>query len=134
MKKLERAIRNKKGFLLIELLISGIILASCIAAAMYLFKIGYQNLGRADKIYLFYSKLPTAVNYIKYLPEKEGVLELGDGINMIWKSEPIVKGLAMGQKESKEVPFKINLYKVTLILKSSEEEKRFTIMVFKYEQ
>ncbi len=134
MKGCKKKAKSKKGFLLVELLISGVILASCIAAAMYLFKIGYQNLDRAEKVYLVYSKLPLAINHIKVSSEKEGSLDLGDGVKLIWNSDLLAKGLAKGQNGSMEVPFKISLYRVNLTLKRKDDEKRYTLIVLKYEK
>lgn len=126
-------IKHDNGFILIEILISGIILASCIAAAMYLFKIGYENLGKADVIYLIHSKIPLAVNYIKASEKKEGSQDLGDGVKLQWKSEIIAKSIGKGQRDGKEIPFNIYLYRVNFIIKAKDEEKSYEAYILKYE-
>ena len=39
---------GEKGFLVLEVLIAGLILTASIAASMYLFKMGFANLERAN--------------------------------------------------------------------------------------
>ncbi|MEN2985836.1 MAG: hypothetical protein ABDH16_04190 [Thermodesulfovibrionaceae bacterium] len=126
--------KNHKGFVLIEILISGVILASCIAASMYLFKVGYQHLGKADNVYLIHSKIPLAINLIKASEKREGTEELGDGVILKWNSELISKSIASGQIEQREVKFYIYLYKVYFIIGNQDEQKSYEFYVVKHER
>lgn len=131
---MKSAMKNHKGFILIEILISGIILASCIAASMYLFKIGYQHLGKADNVYLIHSKIPVAINLIRASEKKEGIEDLGDGVSLRWKSELVAKSIASGQKDQKEIKFYIYLYKVYFTVGNQTEQKNYEIYLLKHEK
>lgn len=126
--------KNCKGFILIEILVAGIILASCIAASMYLFKVGYSNLGKAENIYLIHSKMPLALNILRFSEKKEGQEDLGDEVVLKWKSELLSKSVATGQKDQKEIKFYIYLYKIYFSLSNQNEEKNYEIYLLKYEK
>lgn len=126
--------KNYRGFILIEVLIAGIILASCIAASMYLFNVGYSNLGKAESIYLNHSKIPLALNILRFSERKEGIEDLGDRVILRWKSELLSKSVATGLKEQKETKFYIYLYKIYFNLDSKNEQKNYEIYVLKYEK
>ncbi|MBP1713304.1 MAG: putative rane protein [Deltaproteobacteria bacterium] len=53
-------IRRGKGFIVIEILIAGLILTSSIAATMYLFRMGFEYLERANQSNVLASKLTQA--------------------------------------------------------------------------
>jgi hypothetical protein len=124
--------KKAKGFILIEILISGVILALSVASAMYLFKIGYENIGRADDIYIIHSKFPLALNIIKSnLPDKKyGKEFLGDGVELNWKSEPISR-VAL---KSNEQNFYVYLFKVHFRLLYKEQEKAYEVFILSNEK
>jgi len=121
-----------KGFILIEILISGIILALSVASAMYLFKIGYENTGKADDIYIIHSKIPVALNTIKSnLPDKKYGREfLSDGVELNWKSD-LVSRTAL---KSQNATFYVYLFKVNFNLLFKEQQKDYEVFVLSNEK
>lgn len=81
--------RGEKGFLILEILIAGLILTSSIAATMYLFRIGFDNLERANVSNTLSSKLPQAINLIKNLnmEDKSGAEDIGEGVTLKWEAK-----------------------------------------------
>ncbi|MBF0565001.1 MAG: hypothetical protein HQK89_07155 [Nitrospirae bacterium] len=80
--------RGESGFLLMEVLIAGLIVTAAVAAAMALFREGMTSLQRARESNLVASKVPEALDYLKFaemvgIPSTE---ELGDEVVMTWKS------------------------------------------------
>ena len=55
------------GFLVLEILIAGLILTASIAATMYLFRMGYNYLDKANQINVLSSKLIQASGLLKTL-------------------------------------------------------------------
>jgi hypothetical protein len=86
-------LKNEKGFLVLEMLVAGLILTASIAAAMYLFRIGAQNLERVNNSNLLSAKLPQALSLIRALDveKPEGTEELGDGVSLRWQSKLMAK-------------------------------------------
>lgn len=126
--------RQIKGFILIEILISGVILASSIAAAMYLFRVGSQSLAKADSIYLIHSKIPIAINLIRASNKNEGTEDLSDGISLKWKKELIAKSTATGQINQREIKYYIYLYKVVFTIGNQVEQKTYEIYLLQHER
>lgn len=126
--------KNHKGFILIEILISGIILASITAASMYLFKIGYLNLAKADNVYILNSKIPLAINLIKNSEKRESIEDLGDGVFLRWKSKLLSKSFVTTKNDSREIKFFVYLYLVYFNLSMQDEKKDYEIYVLKYEK
>jgi hypothetical protein len=86
-------LKNEKGFLVLEMLIAGVILTASIAAAMYLFRIGAQNLERVNNSNLLSAKLPQALSLLRALDlnKATGTEELGDGVLLRWQSKLMEK-------------------------------------------
>jgi len=124
--------RKSKGFILIEILISGVILALSVASAMYLFKIGYENIGRADDIYIIHSKIPMALNTIKSnLPDKKYGREfLGDGTELNWKSDIVSRATLKTNSGN----FYVYLFKVNFSLLFKEQKKEYEIFLLTNEK
>ncbi len=56
---------SDSGFLILEVMIASLILTAGVAATMYLFRLGFQYLERANDSNLLSSKLPQVINYMK---------------------------------------------------------------------
>lgn len=130
-----RSIMKKcEGFILIEILISGVILALSIAASMYLFNVGYQHLGKADQVYLIHSKLPTAINLIRTAEKNYGIETLGDGVTLRWKSELLERSVTSFYLEQRQVKFYVYLYKVNFSIYTKNMQKDYEIYLLKNEK
>ena len=78
--------KGEGGFLILEVLISGLILTASIAATMMLFRVGYQHLERVDRSNTISEILPQVINLLqtKDLYQDEGEEELGQGVRVVW--------------------------------------------------
>jgi hypothetical protein len=88
-----RGFRNNKGFLLIDTLIAGLIITSSVAATMVLFRVGFENLQRANRANELSSKVAPAINLIKTLDltKGSGTVGLGDGVVVKWQAKLILR-------------------------------------------
>ena len=79
-------IRREKGFIVIEILIAGLILTASIAATMYLFRMGFEHLERANQSNILASKLTQATGLFDTLDlqKKSGEEDIGEGIKLKW--------------------------------------------------
>jgi len=126
---------NEKGFLILEVMIASLILTAGVAATMYLFRLGFQYLERANDSNLLSSKLPQVINYIKVLDmdAKQGTEDLGDDVIMHWDA-----GLVETVRPSRETPdgklkhyFNLYLYKVKIRLDSKKLSREYEMNVFR---
>lgn len=128
--------RNQNGFLVLEILIAGLILTSSIAASMYLFKMGFEYLQRANDSNVISSKLPDAVNLIKVIDieQKKGTESLGDDVALKWESRLIEKKRPVQQTPEGPVPsiHEIHLYRVDFSLQYKDIKREYGINVFRY--
>jgi hypothetical protein len=124
--------KKAKGLILIEILLSGVILALSVASAMYLFKIGYENIGRADEIYILHSKIPLAYNIIKAsLPDRKyGKEFLGDEVELDWRADLISRVTLKSLDQS----FNVYLFKVKFRLLYKEQEKAYEVYILSNEK
>ncbi|MBF0557306.1 MAG: hypothetical protein HQL08_00845 [Nitrospirae bacterium] len=127
--------RNEKGFLILEVMVASLILTAGVAATMYLFRLGFQHLERANDNNLFSSKLPQVVNYMKVLDmeAKQGTEDMGDDVIMHWDAR-----LVDTVRPSRDTPdgklmhyFNLNLYKVTIRLDSRKLSREYEMNVFR---
>lgn len=123
-----------EGFILIEILISGVILALSIAASMYLFNVGYQHLGKADQIYTIHSKLPIAINLIRTTEKNYGMETLGDGVTLRWKSELLERAVTSFYLEQRQIKFYVYLYKVNFSIHTKNMQRDYEIYLLKNEK
>ncbi len=84
---------RQSGFLLLEVLIAGLILTAAIASAMILFRAGFENLERVERVNLLSSKLLQAGSLLKItaLERNTGSEDLGDGVTMRWTSHLLAR-------------------------------------------
>lgn len=127
---------DQRGFLILEILIAGLILTSSIAAAMYLFKMGFEYLQKANDSNVISSKLPDAVNLIKIinLEQKSGTESLSDGVTLRWESRLIDKIIPVYQTLEGTVQslHELYLYKVNFRLEYKTIQREYEINVFRY--
>ncbi|MBZ0157010.1 MAG: hypothetical protein K8I29_12470 [Alphaproteobacteria bacterium] len=115
-----REARNERGFLILEVLIAGLILTASIAATMYLFKMGFEHLERANDSNVLSAKLPLAVALLRSLDleRKEGTEDMGDGVTLRWEAKLVEKGRPVydSPEGSVQSPYEVFLYRVSLRL------------------
>jgi hypothetical protein len=127
---------NQKGFLILEILIAGLILTSSIAASMYLFKMGFEHLQRANDSNVISSRLPDAGNILKIidLEQKSGTEPLSDDVTLKWESKLIEKIIPMHKTLEGSIPslHELYLYKVNFRLEYKTIQREYEINVFRY--
>ncbi len=129
---------NSKGFLLIDILIAGLIISGSIAAAMYLFRTGFENLEIVNTSNVLSVKLTDAVNYLRSIDLKkhpEGTENFGDNVVLQWNSKLIEKTrpLIVTAEGTSPAPYEIYLYEVNFKLSYKNTERSYVLNVFKYE-
>lgn len=129
--------KKEKGFIILEILIAGIILTASVAATMYLFRVGAENLERVNNSNILSSKLPQAVSLIKSfdMDRKKGAEDLGDGVLLTWESRLIEKTRTqMKDDEGAVIPgmHEIYLYEVDFSMDNKRLERGYKINVFRY--
>ncbi|MBI4691173.1 MAG: hypothetical protein HY754_13060 [Nitrospirae bacterium] len=122
--------------MILEIFIAGLILTSSIAAAMYLFKMGFEYLQKANDSNVISSRLPDAVNLIKIidLEQKSGIESLSDDVTLKWESRLVEKGIPVYQTPEGPIQslHELYLYKVNLRLDYKTTQREYEINVFKY--
>jgi hypothetical protein len=137
MFKVKGAVINPSmGFILIEVLISGVILTTSIAATMYLFRMGFDYLERANKSNLLSSKLIQAASLIKNLDleQKSGSELLGAQVSLKWEARLLgrARPIKKGGEFSVQSLYEISLYRVNIILSVKDIERAYTVNAFRY--
>lgn len=133
-------LKNNKGFLVIEVLIAGLIITSSIAATMYLFRVGYQHLERAEASDAISSKLPQAVNLLKTsdLEAGNGKETLGNGVELSWEARllrsvrPVIFDPEAGSNY--QLPNEMFLYRVNFRLTYKDAKRDYEISLFRHKR
>jgi len=129
--------RLKKGSITIDVLIAGMILTAGIAASMYLFKLGFQYLEKANTVNIIALKVSQTPALLRTLDlsEESGIEDLGDGVTLEWTSKLIVKSKPEGLAEVK-IPsmYELYLYEVTLKFIYKDKIKTYKIHIFRSKQ
>ena len=128
---------GNKGFIVVEILIAALILTSSIAATMYLFRMGFDHLERANQSNVLSSKLTQATGLIRTLDFQQelGEEDLGDDVTLIWKSKllssskPMIKGEG---EVSTQSPYELLFYHVDFSLQYKGNVRDYVINVFRY--
>ncbi|KJR40402.1 hypothetical protein MCHI_003694 [Candidatus Magnetoovum chiemensis] len=129
--------KNDRGFLVIEILICGLILTSSIAATMYLFRVGYEALDKAEASNVIASKVPQAINILRSSDFKtaKSKIDLGDNTEMLWKAKNIgsdnFRKYTLTQGTNK---FDIYLYEIAFSISYKTIKKEYTLNVFKFDR
>ncbi|MFO0753215.1 MAG: hypothetical protein U0411_07825 [Thermodesulfovibrionales bacterium] len=126
---------NEKGFLILEVLIAGLILTASIAATMYLFKMGFEHLARANDSNVLSSKLSSAAILLRSLDlgRKEGTEDLGDGVTLRWEAKLVEKSRPVYDtpEGSVQSPYEVFLYRVSLRLDFRKLNREYEMDVFR---
>ena len=127
---------QKKGFIVLDVLIAGLILTSSIAATMYLFRMGFDYLERANQSNVLSSKLTQAAGLIRTLDllKNSGEEDLGDDVTLKWKSQLLgsskpIKG--EGEMTIQSI-HELFLYCVGFTLQYKGNIREYQINVFRY--
>lgn len=128
---------GNRGFILVEILISALILAGSVAAGMYLFRTGFQYLEKIQENNLLSSKVPQALSYLTKgadLEKKEEEISLGENVILSWKAKLIEKVKPQIALEEAGVynPYELYLYQVDFTLKHKNTVRSYQILVTKY--
>jgi len=127
---------QKKGFIVVEILIAGLILTTSIAATMYLFRTGFEHLERANQSNLLSSKLAQASGLIKTLDlaRASGEEDLGDGVMLTWKAKLQCSSRPVKGEGEFAVPslHELHLYRVHLTLTYQRIVREYEINAFRY--
>jgi hypothetical protein len=97
-------------------MIAGLIITSSIAATMYLFRVGFDALQRANGLNRISSRVPPAVNFLKQvdLSALKGSEDLGGGVTVNWVAEVIAKAdQRMREGAIEPMLHEMSLYRVT---------------------
>ncbi|MDI6889838.1 MAG: hypothetical protein QMC83_02705 [Thermodesulfovibrionales bacterium] len=131
-------LRENKGFLVIEILIAGLILTASIAATMYLFRVGFQHLGRADVSNILSSKLSQSINLIKTfdLEKKSGIEDIGDGVTLAWEARLLnsTRPVMYTAEGSIPSPHELYLYRVSFQLIYKDAKRDYETNIFSYKR
>jgi hypothetical protein len=128
--------RQEKGFIVIEIMIAGLILTASIAATMYLFRMGFDYLERANQSNVLSSKLTQATGLIRTLDmqRRSGEEDLGDGVTLKWEAHLLGSSRPVkGQAELAVVSaHELRLYGVLFSLNYNGIIQEYKINVFRY--
>ena len=127
---------QKKGFIVVEILIAGVILTASIGATMYLFRMGFDYLERANESNLLSTKLTQATGLIRTLDMQKcsGEEDIGEGVTLKWgarllrASRPI-KGWGEFSIQSLH---ELLLYRVNFSLNYKGIVREYQLNVFRY--
>ncbi|MGA3209236.1 MAG: hypothetical protein ABSE05_15625 [Syntrophales bacterium] len=129
-------ISRQRGFLVLEILIAGLILTASIAATMYLFRMGYEYLERANQSNVLSSKLIETVGLLKTLEleKQSGVEDMGDGVNLKWGAQLLGLSRPMiGDPEFRQPSLhELRLYRVDFVLDYQGVTRSYQVSVFRY--
>jgi hypothetical protein len=130
-------IRREKGFIVIEILIAGLILTASIAATMYLFRMGFEHLERANQSNVLASKLTQATGLIQTLElqKKSGEEDIGEGINLKWQARLLGSSKPTRGEADFPVPslHELMLYRVDFSLRYKGMYREYQIHVFRFQ-
>ncbi|MGO9016285.1 MAG: hypothetical protein ACLQF0_15050 [Dissulfurispiraceae bacterium] len=131
----QRAKGNERGFLILEVMIASLILTAGVAATMYLFRLGFQYLERANDSNLISSKLPQVINFLKVLDmeAQSGTEDMGDDVIMHWDAKLIetVRPVHDTPDGKESHPFNLYLYKVNIRLDYKNLNRDYKINIFR---
>ena len=126
---------GNKGFLVLDILIAGIILASFIAATMYLFRVGFESLERANRLNIISEKALYSASMLRTIiaERPSGEENLGEGVTLKWQSKLI--GRSQPTRGYIDAPVKslheLMLYHVDFSLNYQGHEKSYQEDIFK---
>ncbi|HVO67146.1 MAG TPA: hypothetical protein VMT12_11730 [Syntrophales bacterium] len=132
---------DSRGFLVLEVLIAGLILTASIAAAMYLFRVGFNHMERVNQVNLLSAKLLQAGSLLKIieLERQSGTEDMGDGVIMKWVSHLLAQNnrdrsgtaSASGVMVRRNLSHDLFLYRVDFVLEFKKSIREYHIHVFR---
>ncbi len=127
---------GQRGFLVLEILIAGFILTASIAAAMYLFRMGYDYLEKANVSNTISSKLVQAESLFRELElqKKSGVEDMGDGVTLKWESQLLNSSKPPIEGEEGAMPslHELYLYRINFTLDYKGINRSFEVNEFRF--
>jgi len=128
--------QHQSGFIVVEILIAGLILTTSIAATMYLFRMGFEYLERANQSNVLSSKLTQVSGLIKTLDLSgaSGEEDLGEGATLKWKAKLLSSSRpAKGEGEvGNRSLHELFLYRVNFTLQYKELVREYEIHAFRH--
>lgn len=127
---------QKKGFIVLDVLIAGLILTSSIAATMYLFRMGFDYLERANQSNLLSSKLTQATGLIRTLDmqKSSGEEDIGESVTLKWEARLLSASRPVKRGGEFSIPplHELLLYRVNFSLQYKENTREYQVNVFRY--
>jgi len=127
---------RQHGFLVLEILIAGLILTASIAATMYLFRMGYDYLEKANQINVLSSKLVQATGLLKALEmeKKSGVEDMGDDVTLKWQAQLLgsARPIKGGGEYALTSIHELFLYRVNFSLAYQNMSRDYQVNVFRH--
>ena len=127
---------QKEGFIVVDIMIAGLILTASIAATMYLFRMGFDYLERANQSNVLSSKLTQATGLIRTLDmqKKSGEEDLGEGVILKWEARLLGSSRPMKGQAEFAVPsmHELFLYRVAFSLNYKGIIQEYKVNVFRY--
>jgi hypothetical protein len=126
---------HQRGFLVLEILIAGLILTASIAATMYLFRMGYEYLEKANQSNVLSSKLIATAGLLKALKleNKTGTEDMGNGVTLAWEAKLLLHSTPAAKKDEFSLPstHEISLYRVDFRLGYRDTVREYQVNVFR---
>jgi hypothetical protein len=127
---------QKEGFIVVDIMIAGLILTASIAATMYLFRMGFDYLERANQSNMLSSKLTQATGLIRTLEmeKKSGEEDLGEGVTLKWEAQLLDSSRPVKRLADVSVPsmHELLLYRVLFSLNYKGIVQEYKVNVFRY--
>lgn len=127
---------RQQGFIVLDILIASLILTASIAATMYLFRMGFDHLERANQSNVLSSKLTQATGLIRTLAleKKSGEEDIGEGVSLKWEARLLgaSKPIKGWDEFSVPSPHELLLYRVYFSLHYKGTLWEHQSDVFKY--
>jgi hypothetical protein len=127
---------RQQGFIVLDVLIAALILTSSIAATMYLFRMGFDYLERANQSNVLSSKLPQATGLIRTLDmqKSSGEEDIGDDVTLNWKSQLLGSSKPIKGEGEMTIPplHELFLYRVNFRLNYKEIVREYQVNVFRF--
>jgi len=124
------------GFIVLEILIAGLILTASIAATMYLFRMGFDYLERANQSNLLSSKLTQATGLIRTLDmqKNSGEEDIGEGVTLKWEARLLGASKPIKGEAEFAIPslHELFLYRVNFSLNYKGIIREYQLNVFRY--
>jgi hypothetical protein len=124
-----------KGFIVLEILIAGLILTGSIAATMYLFRMGFDYLQKANESNLLSGKLTQVTGLMRTLDLKKesGEEDVGEGVMLKWRARLLSSARPMRGVGEYAAPslHDLQLYRVDFSLNCRGMVREYQMNVFK---